>query len=342
MNIHVYWKRGRLVGLMATLAVVAAVCCARSAQAQQPEPSTESSTESFPQPVYLPAPVPDASSSSDHVSSDSLPGVSAAPATVAAVSPRAFLPIVRRPPAVLPSPPPDKNNVQAYINYFRALAGAPAVSLDGTLNNNCWLHGRYMAENNVLTHQEDPANPWYTPQGQVCAGNGNAWMGGAFYQPYWQPYHAIEGWMGSVGHRLWLLYPTTPVFGFGFYTAANNRAAAGLDVLSHFNSTADMSYPNWPVRYPASGQTDVPPTNYAITIFWRYWGPAPTLTGASLRTADGVAVAHTATTSLDAGHKGVKVTPSAALARNTTYVVSISGTYNGAPFGYTWSFRTSP
>ncbi len=335
-------KCGHLVGLMAACALVTAAGHAGPVRAQQPEPPTQS----LPQPAYLPAPVPQTPHSTGDPSSSALPDVppdgSPAPATVAAVSPRAFFPTVVRSPASLPNPPADKNDIRAYINYFRALAGAPAISLDATLNNNCWLHARYMAENNVLTHQEDPNNPWYTPQGQVCAGNGNAWMGGAFYQPYWQPYHAIEGWMGSVGHRLWMLYPTTPVFGFGFYTAANNRAAAGLDVLSRFNSTADASYPNWPVRYPASGQTDVPAAQYPITIFWRYWGPAPTLTGASLRTADGVAVAHTATTSLDAGHKGVKVTPSVALARNTAYVVSISGAYNGAPFSYTWSFRTSP
>lgn len=342
MNTHARWKRGRLVGLMATLAVVVAVFHARPAQAQQPEPSTGL----LPQPADLPAPVPAAPLSTGDLSSDvspvESPDGSPAPSMVAAVSPRAFLPIVSRPPIPLPTPPADKNDTQAYINYFRALAGAPPISLDAALNNNCWLHARYMAENNVLTHQEDPGNPWYTPQGQVCAGNGNVWMGGAFYQPYWQPYHAIDGWMGSVGHRLWLLYPTTPVFGFGFYTAANNRAAAGLDVLSRFNSAADTSYPNWPVRYPAAGQTDVPPAVYAVTIFWRYWGPAPTLTSASLRTADGAAVAHTATTNLEAGHKGVKITPSAALARNTAYVVSVSGTYNGAPFSYTWSFRTSP
>lgn len=242
----------------------------------------------------------------------------------------------------MPSPPADKNNVQAYINYFRALAGALAISLDATLNNNCWLHARYMAENNVLTHQEDPNKLWYTPQGQVCAGNGNAWMGGAFHQPCWQPYHAIEGWMESVGHRLWMLYPTTPVFGFGFYTAANNRAAAGLDVLSYFNSAADVSYPNWPVRYPIPGQTNVPPTQYPITLLWRYFGPAPTLTSASLTTADGTPVGHIASTSLSAGHKGVQVVPTAVLSPNTVYVVLISGVYDSAPFSYTWSFKTSP
>ena len=242
----------------------------------------------------------------------------------------------------MPTPPANKNDIRAYVNYFRALASVPAISLDATLNNNCWLHGRYMAESNELTHNENTSSPWYTPQGQACAQNGNAWMGSAFYQPYWQPFHAIEGWMSSVGHRLWLLYPTTPVFGFGFYTAANNRAASGLDVLSRFNSAADTAYPSWPVRYPVAGQTDVPATNYAITIFWRYFGPAPTLSSTSLRTAAGAVVAHSATTSLDAGHKGVKITPNAALARNTTYVVSVAGTYNGAPYNYSWSFRTVP
>ncbi|MGQ9814250.1 MAG: Ig-like domain-containing protein [Candidatus Roseilinea sp.] len=68
----------------------------------------------------------------------------------------------------------------------------------------------------------------------------------------------------------------------------------------------------------------------------------PTLTSASLTTAGGTPVGHTASTSLNAGHKGVQVVPTAFLSPNTVYVVSISGVYDSAPFSYTWSFKTSP
>ncbi|MCI0625146.1 MAG: CAP domain-containing protein [Acidobacteria bacterium] len=262
----------------------------------------------------------------------------AAPAERAAVTTYAYLPLVLK---GQPSPPADKNDIPAYVNYFRALAGVPAVTFDPVLDNNCYLHARYMAEENEITHDERTDSPWYTPEGQVCAQNGNAWLGSEFYVPYWQQYHSIESWMSSVGHRLWLLYPTTPVFGFGFYTAANNRAGAGLDVLSNFNSGADASYPGWPVRYPAPGQSDVPAEAYAITLNWAYFGAMPTISTTSLTTLDGTPIAHTATTTeLAASHKGIQVVPDAALPANTTFTVSASGTYDGTPFTYTWFFST--
>ena len=247
-----------------------------------------------------------------------------------------YLPLVARSPSL----PKDKNDIPAYVNYFRALAQVPAVTFDAGLDNNCYLHARYMAEENHLTHDERTDSPWYTPEGQICAQKGNAWLGGAFYIPYWQPYRSIESWMGSVGHRLWTLYPTTPVFGYGFYTASNNRAGAALDVLSDFDSSADAGYPGWPVLYPGSGQSGVPAQVYPITINWRYFGPTPTVSSTSLTTSGGAPIAHSVTTELPVGHKGIQITPGAALSARTTFVVSVSGTYDGAPFTHTWSFST--
>ena len=229
---------------------------------------------------------------------------------------------------------------QTYVNYYRSLAGVPSVSFDATLNNNCWEHARYMAENNDLTHDQNSALPYASAAGQICAQGGNAWIGGANGTPYWQPRDTIDSWMESVAHRLWLLYPTTPVFGYGFYTANNNSAAAGLDVLSRMNDDADLSYPNWPVRYPAPNQNGIPAINYNITLNWRYFGSSPTVTTTSLMTSNGTALAHTVTTSMPAGHKGIVISPSASLPPNTSITVSVSGGYDNVPFEYTWSFTT--
>ena len=106
-----------------------------------------------------------------------------------------------------------------------------------------------MAEENEITHSERASSQWFSNEGQSCGQNGNAWLGSAFTQPYWQPYHAIESWMASVGHRMWLLYPTTSVFGFGFYSASNNRAGSALDVGSgKIDTGKDASFAGWPVR----------------------------------------------------------------------------------------------
>ncbi len=263
-----------------------------------------------------------------------------AEATPSDIVPRAYVPIASRvQPASSPNPPPT-NDTLAYVNYFRTLAGVPEVTFDPALNDNCWLHARYMAEENHITHDERPDSPWYTPGGQVCAQKGNVWLGSATSSRYWAEHHAIEGWMRSIGHRLWLLYPTTPVFGFGFYTAANNRAGAALDVLSRFNPSADATYSGWPVRYPAPNQSDVPRTGNPITLAWRYFGPSPTVGSIGLTDGSGVAIPFTATTALPVNHKGIEIKPVQSLPANARIFVSVSGSYDGVPFNFTWSFTT--
>ena len=253
-----------------------------------------------------------------------------------AIVPRAYLPLVSR--AI--SSPQDANDVAAYVNYYRAIVGSPPVTFDTQLDLNCTYHARYVAEEGHLTHDERTDSPWYTPEGQACAQNSNVWMGSAFYMPYWEPHHAIESWMSSVGHRLWLLYPTTPTFGYGFYAASNNRAGAALDVLSTFNSSADLAYPGWPVRYPATGQGDIPAEQYPITINWRYFGPTPTVSATSLQVVGGASIAHSVTTHSPVGHKMIAITPDGALPAQSTIAVSVSGIYDGVPFTYSWQFST--
>jgi hypothetical protein len=272
-----------------------------------------------------------------------LPAVAPLGLLTASTAHTLYLPLVLKPGATPPPPiDPPTDDPFAYVNYFRGLAGVPAVTFDGTLNDNCFQHARYMAENNHLTHDQNPELPYASEAGQVCAGNGNAWLGGAAAAPFWQPSHSIEGWMASVGHRLWLLYPTAPTFGYGFYTAADNRAGAALDVLSTANFAADEAYPHWPIRYPAPGQQGIPATQYPITLYWPYHGPAPSLTDSSLLTAAGTPIAHTAGTNLPVGHKGIVILPSVPLPANTTITASVSGAYGGTPFTHTWSFHTAP
>ncbi|MBI3966393.1 MAG: CAP domain-containing protein [Chloroflexi bacterium] len=241
-------------------------------------------------------------------------------------------------PAATPVPPTD--NWLTYVNSYRSIAGVAAVNEDASLSANCVEHARYMAENNHLTHDQNPSLPFASAAGQICAKNGNVWLGGAFSRPIWQVKDSIDGWVGSVGHRLWLLYPTTPTFGYGFYTAANNAAAAGLDVISRANMNADQSFSGWPIRYPAPNQTGVPNKQYAVTLNWRYFGATPVVQSTSLTTAGGTAIAHTVTTSLPAGHKGIQILPNANLPANTVINVSVEGTYDNVPFSFSWSFTT--
>jgi uncharacterized protein YkwD len=239
-------------------------------------------------------------------------------------------------PLVTNSLPPLSTNWLERVNGYRLRAGVPPVSEQAIMNSNCFEHARYMAENNYLTHNQNSSLPYASPAGQICAQKGNAWLG---WGNGWTPADAIDSWMRSVGHRLWLLYPTTPTFGFGFYTTANGaRSAAALDVLSYFNDGA--SYPNWPVRYPGINQTDVPPTQYPITLQWRYFGDTPVVNSTALQVVGGNSIAHIFSTALPVGHKGIVITPTVNLPPNSLIQVMVDGSYAGQPFSYTWQFQT--
>jgi len=106
------------------------------------------------------------------------------------LSNQVFLPLIARPI------PPLPDDWLGRVNGYRLRAGVPPVTEDATLNDNCWEHARYMAENDHITNNQDPSLPHYSTKGQICAQNGNAWLA---WGTAWQPRDAIDGWMGSVG-----------------------------------------------------------------------------------------------------------------------------------------------
>lgn len=273
----------------------------------------------------------------------------ATPATAGRLA--VFLPFVRKAPepppatatptrtAASPTPTgggPLPSGWLERVNAYRALAGVPPVGEETALSANCREHARYMAENGDLTHNQDRNLPWASDAGQACAQSGNAFLGGGS----WQAAAAIDGWMGSVGHRLWLLYPTTPTFGFGIYSNGQ-RTGAALDVLSLSRLAQDRAFAGWPVRYPGAGQQGVPARALPITLQWPYFDEAPVLIATSLRTAAGTPLEHTATTELPVGHKGIAITPARPLPADTTIEVTVEGSYKGQTFRLTWSFTTA-
>lgn len=239
-----------------------------------------------------------------------------------------------------PDPLTGAETVMQFLNYMRYHAGVPAAIDDSRLNHNCFEHARYMAENNLLTHQEDPQMPFYSANGQICAKKANTWLGSESPNQPWRPMDALHSWRTSVAHRLWMIYPTTTVFGFGFYNSEEFRSGAAIDVLSNVNFDNDDKYSGWPIQYPGPGQRNIPAMPYPITINWRYFGPKPQLHAVRLTTEDGKAIPYDANTDLDAGHKGIQILPKVDLPERTVIKVTISGSYDGRPFNYSWDFMT--
>jgi len=247
-----------------------------------------------------------------------------------------YFPIVSQPD--LPSA--GNTNALLLVNQVRAETGIPPVSESGILNENCFEHARYMAENNIISHEQDPNLPYASSNGQNCAQNGNAWLGSQRADPGWSPDDSVQGWMASVSHRLWILYPTTKTVGYGFFSdQEDNRAAAALDILSFARFDQDAAFNSWPIKYP-QGNVIVPSNRYPITLNWRYFGSKPQLGQTQLQTAGGQILAHDANTNLPAGHKGIQLIPRQDLPPHTRIIVTVSGTYEDQSFSYTWNFTT--
>ncbi len=120
-----------------------------------------------------------------------------------------------------------KEAILRRINYFRTMAGVPAVAdFLADYNSKAQVAALMMSAQNDLSHA--PGTGWacYTAAGAQGAGSSNLYLG--VYGP-----SAISGYMydpGSgnypVGHRRWILYPQTRFMGTGDVPPSSGYAAA--------------------------------------------------------------------------------------------------------------------
>ncbi len=165
-----------------------------------------------------------------------------------------------------------KDFVSLRINYFRAMAGAPAgVSFLDAYSAKAQQAALMMSVNNSLSHF--PPTTWqcYTADGAEAAGSSDLYLGvyGA---------EAITGYIrdpgpnnGAVGHRRWILYPQTQNMGTGDIPPSGGSAANALWVFdSHMWETRPATreefvawpppgyvpyqvvFPRWSFSYPSA------------------------------------------------------------------------------------------
>ena len=102
------------------------------------------------------------------------------------------------------------------INYFRSMAGIPAVTgFDATYTAKAQAAALMMSVNRALSHTPPASWTCYTEAGREGAGSSNLYLG--IYGP-----EAISGYVHDpgagnyfVGHRRWILYPQTQFMGTG-------------------------------------------------------------------------------------------------------------------------------
>ena len=255
------------------------------------------------------------------------------------------------------------------VNLYRATAGLPDLTENVTYSDAAWKHARYIVKTHTLGHSEDPANPWYTPEGATAAAGSVLTESGSSTL---SEDSAIDMWMRAPFHAVGILDPKLRSTGFAIYREADGgyQTGAGLDVLRGRSKVpAGVTFP---VVWPGNGSS-VPITTYLtehpspLTSCPGYVAPAglpiivqlgtgsvtPNVTASSF-SSNGVALGHcvfSETTYVNADpaqqsvgravlapHDAIVLIPRAPLTAGASYNVSI--TTNG--MALRWSFSASP
>ncbi len=175
-----------------------------------------------------------------------------------------YLPYVEKSPATptptttptpLPTPTPTATPQPGlewldYVNQFRALANLPHLTENPTWSAGGVLHGRYMVKNDVITHAEDPTNPWYTAEGDAAGRNGNVAVSSSVNT---SDRFAIDLWMTGPFHAIGIIDPQLSQTGFGSYREAIGawRMGATLDVLRGLGALPPGT--TFPIFFPKEG-----------------------------------------------------------------------------------------
>lgn len=163
-------------------------------------------------------------------------------------------------------PPRLPDNWLDYVNYFRFMAGLPAVTANSDWGRGNELHGRYSVKNDELNHYEDPANAWYTAEGHQAAQSSNL-MGSDSPDADFRV--SIDAWMQAPFHAIGILDPQLHQAGYGEYSEADGRElqfASGLDVLRGLGPLP--SGVSFPILWPGPGAV------VNLTDHWGEW-PSP-------------------------------------------------------------------
>ncbi|MCX8024025.1 MAG: CAP domain-containing protein [Thermanaerothrix sp.] len=139
------------------------------------------------------------------------------------------------------------------INRYRAQAALPALQENAQWSNGAEKHAIYMVKNDLITHEENSDNPWYTPEGDEAGRNSNVMISSSLTFTELQ---AVDLWMQGPFHALGILHPRLAKTGFGIYheNIGNYKTAAVLDVLRGRTSTLPSGI-SFPIFWPGNGDT---------------------------------------------------------------------------------------
>ncbi len=147
-------------------------------------------------------------------------------------------------------PPPPQDPLVAVVNEYRVASRLPPVVENRSWSFDAIKHARYMVYSGVLGHSEDPANPYYTAEGNAAATQSNA-VGSS--DPNVSDRSFVDFWMASPFHAVGILDPRLTAIGYGAYRDASApiRAAAALNILSGLDGPRGRDV----ITFPGNGST---------------------------------------------------------------------------------------
>ncbi|WP_321935272.1 CAP domain-containing protein [Paraburkholderia sp. J8-2] len=258
------------------------------------------------------------------------------------------------------------------VNTARQQCGFPAVVENTTLDTSSANHVTYMLDNGgIATDTEASANKGFTgvtyqdravsagyPSGVGVGGESAGYYTTATLANAAYGQALTEGWIYGVYHSALVAEPFAQI-GFGEGQLTYNNFPQVLAANSYSGNTPLTG--NLPLTYPCQGTTGVP---YAYggevpqppgTTNGTNWGPSipvagnvgdtVTLTSGTLTDTSGHVItmklldSTSDTNGLLPKYRAVAYSLTA-LTPNTTYSVSITGTYNGASFSRNYTFST--
>lgn len=254
----------------------------------------------------------------------------------------------------------------AYLGDLRADLGLPALTRSPLLTSAAQAHANYLQlnhayhdEHGLSPHVEVASLPGFTGESgakRVTAA-GYTWRhAGEVIGYHGTPEGTMVAWIESLYHRLPLLRREVKEIGLGVAEDASYRAhvvEVGAEAGAYVNSGRFLAY-------PPDGALDVP-TEWSgreipePTPPPAGWPSGPVLTASvdrgavtviasSVRAAEsGAELPHTLLTAANDSHlqaRDVALIPHAPLAPATTYVATISGLRDGAPYSFSWTFTT--
>jgi hypothetical protein len=151
-----------------------------------------------------------------------------------------------------PSPTSTSSNWLSYLNYLRSLSNLPPVLEDAAYDSGNEKHARYMVKNDIIIHDEDPSNAYYTAEGREAAQSSDLFATSSATLHYET---AIDEWMTGPFHGIGLIDPRLLKSGYGQYSEADGsiQSAAGLDVIRGLGAVP--STVQYPIMWPADGKT---------------------------------------------------------------------------------------